>query len=201
MNSAGEGQAITVSDRAVFSILDFTRWSSRGQIAYSGQQGVRMCAPDGGSDRVLVPAAIAGDFNRAGDLFYALKRDGAKWKRLTVAVADGHVIRSIEFEQDPLALLSGASLNTDGKRLAFGRHQNKYDIWMLEGPPSSGDRLDAAVPSLGAARNKLHLHRRRRDCAFRCRSNQGHILCEYSTLITKLGLLPASEPVLNNLRR
>jgi Tol biopolymer transport system component len=135
LDSAGQGRPVTLSANGISSLIMFTRWSARGAIAYSGQQGIRLCAADGTGDRLLVEKGVVGDFSRAGDFFYAFKQEGEQWKLLVVEVASGRVVRSAAIEETPDARIFSASLHPDGKRLAYSRNELKYDIWMLEGMP------------------------------------------------------------------
>jgi hypothetical protein len=84
---------------------------------------------------LLVPDARAGDFDRPGNLFYAVKRESAQWKLLTVEVGGGQVLRSVAIDEPANVVLYSASFHPDGKRLALSRNETRFDIWMLEGLP------------------------------------------------------------------
>jgi hypothetical protein len=135
VDSAGQGAPVAMSARPTRAIGTFTHWTPAGHIAYSGQDGVRLCDLDGTRDRLLVPGGSAGDFNQAGNLFYAIRRDGNEWRVLTVDVSDGRVLRSTVVNDSPAASFSSARLTPDGKRLAITRNENRYDVWMLDGLP------------------------------------------------------------------
>jgi len=136
IDSAGQGQPIRLCDQSLSnSIYWFTRWSATGRIAYGGRGGVRLCGENETAGRLLAPGSVAGDFNRKGDLFYALNRQGEEWKLLTLEVVTGRVLRTITIEESPRAIVRTASLNPDGKRLAYTRTENNFDIWLLEGLP------------------------------------------------------------------
>jgi Tol biopolymer transport system component/predicted Ser/Thr protein kinase len=113
-----------------------TRWSAAGQIAYTGADGVRICKSDGSDDRLLVTGVnMGGDFNRAGNLFYAVRRDGGQPKLLTVEVESGRVLRTLPIEDAGSLGFTGGSLHPDGKRLVVTRMDGSSDIWMLDGLP------------------------------------------------------------------
>jgi hypothetical protein len=113
-----------------------TRWSAAGQIAYTGADGVRICKSDGSDDRLLVTGVnMGGDFNRAGNLFYAVRRDGGQHKLLTVEVESGRVLRTLPIEDAGSLGFTGGSLHPDGKRLVVTRMDGSTDIWMLDGLP------------------------------------------------------------------
>src|SRR5205085_8410440 len=117
IDSSGQGGSIPLTDKAPTGhnmIYGFTRWRSDGKaIAYFGQQGIRICAPDGSGDRLLVARGLGGDFNRAGNLFYAIVRNDAAWKLVTLEVATGRIIRDVAIDDSPAAQLANASLHPD----------------------------------------------------------------------------------------
>jgi Tol biopolymer transport system component len=149
IDSAGHGQpAVLAHGAAGNTVAMFTRWSAGRQIAYLGSEGVRICGEDGSGNRLLVAQgsspnvtgagareAVAGDLNRRGDLFYALRRSGEKWMMLTVEVSSGRVLRSVALEESPEAGIRSAWLHPDGKRLLYSRSELNYDIWLLTGFP------------------------------------------------------------------
>jgi Tol biopolymer transport system component len=136
IDSAGQGQPVRLCDQSLSNNVSwFTRWSAAGRIAYAGRGGVRLCGENETSSRLLAPGAIAGDFNRKGDLFYALKREGEEWDLLTLEVASGRVLRTIKIDESPRANLRDASLHPDGKRLTYNRTATNFDIWLLDGLP------------------------------------------------------------------
>lgn len=136
IDSAGQGPPVRLCDQSLSNNVSwFTRWSATGQIAYAGRGGIRICGENETTGRLLVPGAVSGDFNRKGDLFFALRRDGEEWKLLTAEVSSGRILRAVDFEESPGAQIRSASLHPDGKRLAYTRSESNFDIWLLEGLP------------------------------------------------------------------
>jgi Tol biopolymer transport system component/predicted Ser/Thr protein kinase len=137
-DTGAQAAPVVISNRLGNSIssVRITRWSAAGQIAYTGLDGVRICKSDGSDDRLLVPGInIGGDFNRAGNLFYALRRDGGQNKLLTVEVESGRVLRNLPILDASFFGFMGGSLHPDGTRLAVTGFEATSDIWMLEGIP------------------------------------------------------------------
>jgi hypothetical protein len=137
-DTGGQAAPVVISNRLGNSTgsIRVTRWSTAGQIAYTGSDGVRICKSDGTDDRLLVPGSnIGGDFNRAGNLFYAVRRDGGQNKLVTVEVESGRVLRSLPIQDSSILGFMGGSLHPDGKRLALTGIGGASDIWILEGIP------------------------------------------------------------------
>ena len=62
-------------------------------------------------------------------------REVPQWTLLTVDVPSGRVLRTNVIDERLQAIIRGASLHPDGKRLAYQRAEQKYDIWLMEGLP------------------------------------------------------------------
>jgi Tol biopolymer transport system component len=136
VDPASQLPPVVLSPRALRnSGTNSTRWSAAGRIAYHAGDGIRICGEDGSGDHLLAPGSTTGDFNRRGDLFYALKPGGEVAKLLTVEVASGRVVRSVAIEESPAAAVIDLSLHPDGKRMCYTRNENKYDIFVLDGLP------------------------------------------------------------------
>ena len=136
VDPASQLPSVVLSPRALRnSVTSSTRWSTAGRIAYRAGDGIRICGEDGSGDHLLAPGASTGDFDRRGDLFYAVKPDGEVAKLLTVEVASGRVVRSVAIEESPGAAVIDLNLHPDGKRMCYTRNENKYDIFVLDGLP------------------------------------------------------------------
>ncbi len=137
IDSDGQGQPVTLCNQALAqSVGWFTRWSASGEIAYSSPSGVRVCGEkENGAGRLLVAGSSVGDFNRQGNVFYALKRDNEEWKLLTVDVSTGGILKTRVVEESPRATMRAASMHPNGKHLAYTRSEANYDLWLMDGLP------------------------------------------------------------------
>jgi Tol biopolymer transport system component len=135
VDSTGQGPPVQIRGDVVFSPNEKPQWSARDEISYQGTGGIHLCRPDGGGDRLLVAGSTSGVFSATGDLLYTLRRDEEQWRLLTVEVSSGHVVSSHAVLIPAFAQAGLPSLHPNGKRIAFTLHQNRYDIWMMEGIP------------------------------------------------------------------
>ncbi len=148
--SGGGGHPVHLADGG--GPLSRLEWSPTGQwICFSTGDQIYAIPAEGGTPRLLLKGAAAFTFKRDGSNILAVRRaKDWSWELLTVRVQDGLESRPLALNLPSEALLAGARLHPDGKRMVLTVTQWKRDIWILDDWNLSAWRnLFGPRPSLG----------------------------------------------------
>ena len=130
--SGGGGHPVHLADGGgPISRLD---WSSTGQwICFNSGDQVFVIPAEGGTPRLLLKGVSAFTFKRDGASILAVRRaKDWSWQLSAVQIADGVESRPVTLDLPSEAIVAGARLHPDGKRMVLTVTQWKRDIWILD---------------------------------------------------------------------
>ncbi len=130
--SGGGGHPVHLADGG--GPVSHMEWSPSGQwICFSSGDQVYAIPAEGGTPRLLLKGASAFTFKRDGSNVLVIRRaKDWSWELLTVRVQDGFESRPLALNLPSEAILAGARLHPDGKRMVLTVTQWKRDIWILD---------------------------------------------------------------------
>ena len=130
--SGGGGHPVHLADGG--GPLSRLEWSPTGQwICFSTGDRVYVIPAEGGTPRLLLKGVSAFTFKRDGSNLLVIRRaKDWNWELLTVRVQDSVESRPLALNLPSEAILAGARLHPDGKRMVLTVTQWKRDIWILD---------------------------------------------------------------------
>jgi Tol biopolymer transport system component len=130
----GGGEAVKLDDAIEGGSP--TAWSPTGEwICHSVRTGLHLVSPDGARRlEILTAGAGAFGFSPDGKTVYTLRRNPSRhWELAAFSLPGGAPAKVVPVDLSSAALISGFSMNPDGKSFITSVGKARFDLWLLDG--------------------------------------------------------------------